>query len=118
MDRPAANTDALRALFKKQKIATLDELKQAIGTTCTMTAFRPTFRTSPFQFPRICLGWRDASGDRATSVGRLTGGRSAHSGRARPSCRGDGQPAGVAFLFVGLIGASVLRPMRPIFKMT
>jgi predicted transcriptional regulator len=40
MDRPTANTDALRCLLKKQKIATLDELKQAIGTTCTMTVFR------------------------------------------------------------------------------
>jgi hypothetical protein len=30
----------LRSLFKKQKIATLDELKQAIGTASTMTVFR------------------------------------------------------------------------------
>ena len=31
---------AVRTLFKKQKIATLDELKQAMGTTGTMTVFR------------------------------------------------------------------------------
>ena len=36
MDRP----DVLRALFRKQKIATLEELKQAVGTTSTMTVFR------------------------------------------------------------------------------
>ena len=40
MDRPATNTDELRSLFKKQKIATLDKLKLAIGTTSTMTVFR------------------------------------------------------------------------------
>lgn len=40
MDRPTVNTDALRSLLKKQKIATLDELKQVIGTTSTMTVFR------------------------------------------------------------------------------
>ena len=40
MDRPTANRDALRSLLKKQKIAALDQLKRAIGTTCTMTVFR------------------------------------------------------------------------------
>jgi hypothetical protein len=40
MDRPTANRNDLRSLFKKQKIATLAELKQAIDTTSTMTVFR------------------------------------------------------------------------------
>lgn len=40
MDRTTLNTDVFRSLFKKQKIATLDELKQAIGTASTMTVFR------------------------------------------------------------------------------
>jgi hypothetical protein len=40
MDRPTRNQDVLRVLFRRQKIATLEELKQAIGTTSTMTVFR------------------------------------------------------------------------------
>lgn len=40
MDRPTSNSDVLRALLKKQRIATLDKLKQAIGTTSTMSVFR------------------------------------------------------------------------------
>lgn len=40
MDRPTSNSDVLRAILKKQKIATLDKLKQAIGTTSTMSVFR------------------------------------------------------------------------------
>jgi hypothetical protein len=40
MDRPTKNTDVLRSLFKKRKVATLDELKQALETTSTMTVFR------------------------------------------------------------------------------
>ena len=40
MVRQSSSTDVLRSLLKKQKIATLDELKQAIGTLSTMTVFR------------------------------------------------------------------------------
>ena len=40
MDRPPASMDVLRSLFKKRKIVTLDELKQAMGTSSTMTVFR------------------------------------------------------------------------------
>jgi len=40
MERPTPHTDVIRALIKKQKIATLDELKKAIATTSTMTVFR------------------------------------------------------------------------------
>jgi hypothetical protein len=31
---------------------------------------QPTFRTSPFHFPRISLGRRDGSEDRTTSIAR------------------------------------------------
>lgn len=40
MARATSHKDALRSLLKKQKIATLDELKQAIGAASTMTVFR------------------------------------------------------------------------------
>lgn len=40
MDRPTRNLDVLRVLFRKQQIATLEELKQSIETTSTMTVFR------------------------------------------------------------------------------
>ena len=40
MARQLSNTDVLRSMLKKQKIATLDELKQTIGTSSTMTIFR------------------------------------------------------------------------------
>jgi len=35
-----SDQDAVRALLKKEKIATLPELKQALGTSATMTVFR------------------------------------------------------------------------------
>jgi hypothetical protein len=38
--RATSHRDPLRSLLKKQKIATLDELKQGVGTTSTMTVFR------------------------------------------------------------------------------
>jgi hypothetical protein len=40
MPRVTLQQDPLRSLLRKQKIATLDELKQSIGTTSTMTVFR------------------------------------------------------------------------------
>ena len=40
MDRPPLSPHALRALLEKHEIATLEELKQAAGTTSTMTVFR------------------------------------------------------------------------------
>lgn len=36
----AFSLDALRSLFQRQKIATLDELKQAVDTSAAMTVFR------------------------------------------------------------------------------
>lgn len=38
--RAASHRDPLRLLLKKHTIATLDELKQGVGTTSTMTVFR------------------------------------------------------------------------------
>jgi hypothetical protein len=32
--------EVLRSLLRRQQIATLEELKQALGTTSTMTVFR------------------------------------------------------------------------------
>ena len=40
MARPTSHRDALRALFKKRRIATLEDLKRAMGTSSTMTVFR------------------------------------------------------------------------------
>ena len=40
MPLATVHQDPLRALLKRQKIATLDELKQGIATTSTMTVFR------------------------------------------------------------------------------
>ena len=40
MVRARTRTDVLRSLLTKRKIATLDELKEAIGTSATMTVFR------------------------------------------------------------------------------
>ena len=40
MVRARTRTDVLRSLLTKRKIATLDELKEAIGTSSTMTVFR------------------------------------------------------------------------------
>lgn len=40
MTATTANTDALRRLFKKQRIASLSELKEELHTTSTMTVFR------------------------------------------------------------------------------
>ena len=50
MTRPAFDQDVLRSLLKERMIATLDELKQALGTSSTMTVFRKlkklNYRTS------------------------------------------------------------------------
>jgi len=40
MLQATSHKDALRSLLKRQKIVTLDELKQAVGTASTMTVFR------------------------------------------------------------------------------
>lgn len=40
MKKEKFSTKALKTLFKKQNIATMDELKQALGTTVQMTVFR------------------------------------------------------------------------------
>jgi hypothetical protein len=40
MDGRLSTADALRSLLKKRKIVTLEDIKQTIGTTATMTVFR------------------------------------------------------------------------------
>lgn len=40
MPRTTVSKDAPRSRFKRRKIATLDELKEAMGTSATMTVFR------------------------------------------------------------------------------
>jgi len=40
MTKPRTQTDVLRCLLKRRKLATLDEIKEAVGTSSTMTVFR------------------------------------------------------------------------------